>query len=148
MSKNALQLTSDNLIHQSGASALHRLTSNLVNPLSQWFPTWGPQTIFGGPPRPRGPPGIRAKETGSVEGNYFSSFWQMTTCNIGSTIFYCKLPVNIANSEGCKCNIRTRNFEVLTGHTFISCYMQLLFACSPRALFVEEKFSSVHLSIN
>ena len=114
--------------------------------LNQWFPTWDPQTIFGDPPRLRGPPRVRAKGTGSAEGNYF--FWQMTTCNIGSTIFYCKLPVNIANSEGCKCNIRTRNFEVLTGHTFISCYMQPRFACSPRALFLQEKFSGIYLSIN
>ena len=57
--------------------------------------------------------------------------WCASCNNIGSTISYCKLPVNIANSEGCKCNKRTRNFEVLTGHTFISFYMQPRFACSP-----------------
>ena len=71
----------------------------------------------------------------------------MTTCNVGSTIFYCKLPVNTANPEGCKCNMRTCNFEDLTGCSFISCYMQPCFACSPQAFFVPEKFFSVYLSV-
>ena len=122
------------------------LCSHPRDPIMQWFPTRGLQTCFGGLPRLRGLLGVQAKGTGSAEGNYF--FWQMTSCNIGSTIFYCKLPVNIANSEGCKCNIRTPNFGVLTGHSFILCYMQPPFACSPQALFLQEKFSSVYLSIN
>ena len=35
------------------------LTTTLHLSHIQWFPTWGPQTIFGGPPRLRGPPGVR-----------------------------------------------------------------------------------------
>ena len=97
----------------------------------------------------RGPPGVR--QGSAQKGRRLQKvtiFFANDYLNIGSTIFSCKLPVNIGNSEGCKCNIRARNFEVLTGHTFISCYMQPRLACSPRALFVQEKFSCVYLAIN
>ena len=66
--EKSLLLSYDGL--SSTISSRTRSTPDLKR-LVQWFPTWGPQTIFGGPPKLRGPTGVRAKGTRSAEGNYF-----------------------------------------------------------------------------